>query len=114
MSQTALDANTFAEMKELMGESFKDIIEMSLQSIPEQLDGIKAAIENKDVGSLFNISHKMKSSCGSLGAFDLAQKAETIEKISREGSTEISDQILSELRDTTNEVISILKAELNN
>jgi HPt (histidine-containing phosphotransfer) domain-containing protein len=56
----------------------------------------------------------MKSSCGSLGAFELAQKAETIEKIGREGSTEISDQMFRELRDATNEVLSILNAELNN
>ena len=113
MSQAAMDADAFAEMKELMGESFKDILEMSLQSIPEQLDGIKSAIDNKDVDSLFNMSHKMKSSCGSLGAFGLAEKAEAIEKISREGSTEIPDQMFCELLDASNQFISLLNSELD-
>jgi HPt (histidine-containing phosphotransfer) domain-containing protein len=114
MSQTAMDAGAFEEMKELMGDAFKDIIMMSLESLPEQLDGIKMAIENQHVESLFNISHKMKSSCGSIGAFGLAEKAEAIEIISREGSTDISDQVFNELRDATNQVLSILKNELDN
>jgi len=113
MSQTAMDAAAFAEMKELMGDTFKDIIQMSLQSLPQQLDGIKTAIENQNVEHLFNISHKMKSSCGSIGAFGLAEKAEAIEIISRNGSTDISNQVFNELRDATNQVISILNAELD-
>jgi len=113
MSQTAMDAGAFAEMKELMGDSFNDIIKMSLQSLPQQLDDIKTSIENQNVDNLFNISHKMKSSCGSIGAFGLAEKAETIEIISRDGSTDVSDQIFNELRDATHQVLSILKNELD-
>jgi HPt (histidine-containing phosphotransfer) domain-containing protein len=112
MSQTAIDAKAFAEMKELMEDSFKDVINMSLQSLPQQLEGIKTAIENSDVENLFNISHKMKSSCGSIGAFGLAEKAEAIELISRNGSTDIPDQMFDELRDATNQVTFILNAEL--
>ncbi|NOQ70284.1 MAG: hypothetical protein GQ573_09265 [Gammaproteobacteria bacterium] len=113
MPQAAMDAGAFAEMKELMGDTFKDIIKMCLQRLPQQLDDIRTAIEDRDVDNLFNISHKMKSSCGSIGAFGLAEKAETIEIIGRKGSTEVSDQIFNELRDATNQVISILNAELD-
>lgn len=113
MSHPAIDTNAFAEMKELMEESFNDIIEMTLQTLPQQLDGIKTAIENMDVDTLFNISHRMKSSCGSIGAFGLAKKAEAIELISREGSAEISDLLFSELYDTTHQVLSFLENELN-
>ena len=113
MPQAAMDAGAFAEMKELMGDTFKDIIKMCLQRLPQQLDDIRTAIEDRDVDNLFNISHKMKSSCGSIGAFGLAEKVETIEIIGRKGSTEVSDQIFNELRDATNQVISILNAELD-
>ena len=113
MSQAALNAEAFAEMKELMGDSFNDIIKMSLQSLPQQLDEIKTAIENQNIDNLFNISHKMKSSCGSIGAFGLAEKAEAIEIISRKGSTEISDQLFGDLHIATHQVLSILKNELN-
>jgi len=113
MSQTAMDAAAFTEMKELMGDTFKDIIAMCLQSLPEQLSEIETAINDQDADILFNLAHKMKSSCGSIGAFGLAEKAEAIELISRNGSTEIPDQIFNELQDATHQVVSILETELS-
>ncbi|HHJ34705.1 MAG TPA: Hpt domain-containing protein [Gammaproteobacteria bacterium] len=112
MSQTAMDAAAFTEMKELMGDTFTEIINMCLQSLPEQLAGIETAISENNAEHLFNISHKMKSSCGSIGAFGLAKKAEAIEIIGRDGSTDISAQLIDELRDLTHQVVSILNAEL--
>jgi len=112
MSQPAMDVNAFAEMKELMGDAFKDVISMCLQSLPAQLNDIEAAIKNQNAETIFNMSHKMKSSCGSIGAFGLAEKAEAIEVIGRNGSTEVPAQLFVELRDATNQVVSILDAEL--
>ena len=112
MTQTAMDAKAFAEMKDLMGENFNNIISMCIQSLPAQLTEIESAIKAQNADTLFNISHKMKSSCGSIGAFGLAQKAEVIELISRDGSAEISDKTLNDLRAATQQVVSILNAEL--
>ena len=113
MSQTALDAAAFTEMKELMGDTFEDIIAMCLQSLPEQLTEIETAIKNQNADILFNISHKMKSSCSSIGAFGLAEKAEAVEIIGRESSTQVPDQTIKELRDATMQVIAYLNTELN-
>ena len=113
MSQPAMDAGAFAEMKELMGDTFKDIVSLCVQTLPEQLDNIESAIKNQNAETLFAISHKMKSSSGSIGAFGLAEKAQAIELISREGSTEIPEQALGDLRDATKQVMSILNTELN-
>ena len=114
MSQPALDVNAFAEMKELMGDTFKDIISLCLQSLPEQLTDIESAIKNQNAETLFNVSHKMKSTSGSIGAFGLAEKAEAIEIISRDGSTDIPELTIGDLRDATGQVLSILKIEINN
>lgn len=114
MSQAAMDASAFSEMKELMGESLNEIISLCLQSLPEQLSAIEDAINNNNAESLFNISHKMKSASGSIGAFGLAEKAETLELIGRDGSTQVSDQAIGELRDATEQVISFLSTEINN
>ena len=114
MSQPVVDANAFAEMKELMGDDFKDIVSMCLQSLPEQLSQIEKAIKIQNADTLFTVSHKMKSSCGSIGAFGLAEKAEAIEIISRNGSTQIPEQTLNDLRDATEQVLSLLNIELNN
>ena len=114
MSQPAMDANAFAEMKELMGDTFKEVVSLCAQSLPEQLSNIERAIKDQNAETLFSISHKMKSSCGSIGAFGLAEKAEAIELISRDGSTDIPEQTLSDLHDAAANVLSILNAELNN
>ena len=112
MAQPAINAVAFTEMKELMGESFEDIIAMCLKSLPEHLTEIETAIKNQDADIIFHISHRMKSSCSSIGAFGLAEKAEAIELISRKGSTEIPDHVYSDLRDATQQVVTILKTEL--
>jgi len=113
MSQTAVDVAAFSEMKELMGESLNEIIAMCLQSLPEQLSEIEAAINTNNAESLFNVSHRMKSACGSIGAFGLAEKAQTIEIIGRDGSTQVPDQAIKELRDAAEQVISFLNTEIN-
>jgi len=112
MSQTAMDATAFTEMKELMGESFNEVISMCLQSLPSQLAEIESAIKENNVDTLFSVSHKMKSSCGSIGAFGLAERAEAIELISRKGSTDIPGELVEDLRESTNQVVTILSAEL--
>ena len=114
MSQAAMDANAFTEMKELMGHTFKEVIALCLQSLPQQLNDIENAIKEQNAEILFAVSHKMKSSCGSIGAFGLAEKAEVIEIIARNGSTKVTEPVLNDLRDATKQVLSILNAELNN
>ena len=113
MSQTAMDASAFSEMKELMGDTLNEVIALCLESLPEQLNAIENAINNDNAESLFNVSHKMKSASGSIGAFGLAEKAETLELIGRDGSTQVPDQAIDELRDATEQVISFLNTEIN-
>ncbi len=113
MSQTAMDAAAFSEMKELMGDAFKDIIAMCLQSLPVQLTEIEMAIKNQDANTLFHIAHKMKSSCGSIGAFGLAEKAEVLELIGRKGSTEGTNEAFIELQSSLKEDLTLLIEEMN-
>lgn len=113
MTHSALDANAFAEMKELMGDSFKEVIKLSLETLPQQLEGIRKAIEEQNDKNLFNLSHKMKSSCGSIGAFGLAEKVEAIEIIGRKGSTDVSEQLYNDLHEAAHQVLSILNAEID-
>jgi len=112
MSQPAVDAGAFAEMKEVMGDTFKDVISMCLQSLPEQTSQLELAIADNNADQLFNIAHRMKSSCGSIGAFGLAEKAETIELIGRKGSLQGASEALSELQNSLKEVLALLKKEL--
>lgn len=112
MSQAAMDAGAFAEMKEMMGDTFTEVIAMCLESLPEQTSLLKSAITNDDAEQIFNVAHRIKSSCGSIGAFGLAEKAETIELIGRQGSTQGASEAFTELQSSLEEVLSVLKNEL--
>ncbi len=112
MPQTAMDAAAFTEMKELMGDSFIDVVSMCLQSLPEQTNLLGTAISNNDAEQVFNIAHRMKSACGSIGAFGLAEKAETLELIGRDGSTQGASEAFSELELSLAEVITVLQKEV--
>ena len=113
MSQTAMDAAAFTEMKELMGDTFKEVVTICLQSLPEQSGLLETAISNDDAEQVFNIAHRLKSSCGSIGAFGLAEKAEMIEQIGRQGSTQGAGEAFSELQSSLEEVLIILKQEIS-
>ncbi len=112
MSQPAVDAGAFTEMKELMGDSFKDIISMCVQSLPEQTSQLELAIVDENADELFNVAHRIKSSCGSIGAFGLAEKAEVIELLGKEGTVNGAREALSELQNCLDEVLVLLKKEL--
>lgn len=112
MSQTAVDNKAFNEMKAMMGDAFKDIVELCLQTMPEQLEAIESAIEKQDADALFNVCHKLKSSCGSIGAYGLAEKAQIVEQIGRNGSSFVPDAAINELRTAIQQVIVVLDAEL--
>ena len=94
MSQQAvMDASAFAEIKDMMGDTFNGIITLCLQNFPEQLNDIENAIENRNAESLFHSSHKLKSACGSIGAYGLAEKAEAMLKMSLDALVNLDDDL---------------------
>jgi len=111
MSQAAINAQAFTEMKELMGDAFSDIISICLETLPEQNDKLALAIKADDAEQVFHIAHRLKSSCGTIGAFGLAEKVEIIELIGRDGSTQGADSAYSELQISLQEVLSHLQNE---
>ena len=60
MSQPAMDAGAFTEMKELLGDSFLEIISMCLHSLPEQLVQIENAIKSQNADDLFNVTNPLQ------------------------------------------------------
>ena len=113
MTKTAMDTAALTEIKDLMGDSFNDVISMCLQDLPEQSTLLKTAISNNDAKQVFNIAHRLKSTCGTIGAFGLAEKAETIELIGRQGSTQGANEAFTKLQPLLEEVLTILKKEIS-
>ncbi len=114
MPQSAMDANAFAEIKALMGDTFPDVITLTLENLPGQMRLLEQAIQHKNAEQIFNTAHRIKSTSGSIGASGLAKKAEAIELIGRAGLAEVSPQLIDVLRLSITEVISVLEGELKN
>ena len=110
--EQALNMDALAELRELMGDGLNDVIRTFIDYMPEQVDSLSSAINAKDADTVFNVAHKMKSSCGSIGATGLAQLAEEIEMIGRSGTTENTPVLFEKFRDLYSEVDAQLKAEL--
>lgn len=111
MSQAAINTQAFTEMKEIMGDSFVDVVSICLETLPEQNTKLAAAIEAEDAEQIFSIAHRLKSSCGTIGAYGLAEKAEKIEQIGRKGSAVGANDAYSELQPFLQDVLTYLQSK---
>ncbi len=112
MSQTAMDAAAFGEMKELMGDAFSDMISLSLLDLPKQSLLLEDAIASNDADQVFIIAHRLKGTSSTIGALGLAKKAEVIELIGREGSMQGAKEAFTHLQVALEQVLGILKKEI--
>jgi HPt (histidine-containing phosphotransfer) domain-containing protein len=112
MELKAMDMRAYKEMKGVMGEVLKELIETFIDYMPGQLDDLNDAINKGDADLVFGIAHRIKSSSNSIGALGLAETAETIELIGRSGKTKGTDTHFTMLNDQLNEVMTFLKQEL--
>ena len=112
MPQPAMDTSAFDKVKALMGDSFKDVLTLTLETLPPQMALLESAIQNKNTEQIFSIAHRIKSASGTIGALGLGNKVEQIELIGRSGSADIPASYLQALTTSCNEVIAILKKEI--
>lgn len=112
MELKAIDIRAYNEMKRVMGEVLKELIETFIDYMPGQLDDLNNAIEEDDAKLVFSIAHRIKSSSNSIGALGLAETAESIELIGRAGKTEGALKPFSTLSEQLTETMDFLKLEL--
>jgi len=108
----AINMEALQELKSLMGDSLNDILQTYLDYMPSQIQDLRAAIQDENADMVFNLAHKIKSSSSSIGAMDLARKAEQIELIGRAGKTAGTRDACDELRQLYLGVEAVLKQEL--
>ena len=112
MELKAIDMRAYNEVKGVMGDILKELIETLLDYMPGQLEDLNNAISSDDAEQVFSIAHRIKSSCNSIGALGLAEIAEAIELIGRAGKTEGADTHFSKLGEQMVEATDFLKREL--
>lgn len=112
MELKAMDMRAYKEMKGVMGEVLKELIETFIDYMPGQLDDLNNAIEKGNAELVFGIAHRIKSSSNSIGALGLAETAEAIELIGRAGKTEGALKHFSMLSEQLTEATTFLKQEI--
>ena len=106
------DDEIIAELREVMEEEFADLIGSFLNDLPVQLDLIQEAIARSDAADLYRITHKVKSSCGSLGAMRLAELFRRLEQAGRRNALDGAAELLTETRQVAQETVTQLAAML--
>lgn len=94
-SAARLDRSVLEKLGKLGGDAFvQKTIARFLQTGPEKVAGIEAALKLGDRQRIHELSHALKGSCGLVGAHSLSAAADKLENASAEG---IEDQALGTL-----------------
>jgi len=115
---TLIDAEAFDTISELLEDKFPDFLKQYIRNNSATLRRAYEAAENNDFQTLYDITHTMKSSSGSLGAIQLVKHAEEIEEAAKDAITQKTRKppsLLKEvqhLQDAFNALSIHLEAEL--
>ena len=107
-----LDDEIIAELREVMEEEFADLISAFLNDLPVQLDSLQVAITAGVAADVYQIAHKLKSSWGSIGAAQLAERVRQLEQAGRQNALDGTAALLAETRSVAQATTVRLTAEV--
>jgi len=84
MELNGIDMAVVDALREVGGDSLiEQLFELFLDYTPKRLEGIRSAIDSNNGDELAYWSHSLRSGAASLGALDLAARAEKLERLAR-------------------------------
>lgn len=101
------------QLKGLMGDGYKGLLEAFLSDSPKRLDKMLLATQENDMESLANEAHALKGSSSNLGAQQLASVCSEIEKLARNNSIDGLSTKLDEAKKDYQELEQALEKELS-
>jgi PAS domain S-box-containing protein len=112
----AIDTEILQELRDMLhGEAgaFAELINCYLTEAPKLIQNISVAITTQDAQAIWNTSHKLKSSSGSVGAVLLAQLCKQLEEQGRSNNLANSVEIGTQLCQEYERVKAALQREIN-
>lgn len=109
---SAMDHEAFEQMKDIMGEVLDDLIRTFLDYMPEQIEALQLALQERNAEQVFAVAHRIKSSSSSIGANGLAASAEQLELQGRSGRLENTDELFAQLTGKFDEVVAFLRQQI--
>jgi PAS domain S-box-containing protein len=104
-----LNEQTVENLREI--DALEELADVYLQEAPKLLDNLHTALDRADAAGVKEAAHSLKSTSAALGAIGLSELSRQIEMTGREGSTEISPDLLSQLETEYERVKTALEAE---
>lgn len=92
----AIVAGLISMVRPKGGTDANAIVEMFLQAAPSRLEGLRAAVGDKDPAAIAAIAHGLRGSSASLGARRLALRCEQIEAVAAAAGTAELQALLAE------------------
>lgn len=89
--------NIREQLKELMGETYRELIGVFLSDSPGRMEKILLAAQESDMNALVNEAHALKGSSSNLGAQQLSETCGDIEKLARSNSTEGLSRMIDDM-----------------
>ena len=90
-----------------------EILSLFIDTVPEQIDILKSAIEEKNNELIQYISHNLKGSAGNISAEKLAGTANILETAGKEGNIKDSESLFSLLFEEYEELENVIRQLLN-
>jgi HPt (histidine-containing phosphotransfer) domain-containing protein len=90
--------------KELLAE----VAELFLKIYPQQLQGIRAAIDSNDARSLERTAHSLKGAAANFGAKEVAARALRLEHMGHEGALQGAQSAAQELEEGLEQLAAVL------
>jgi two-component system sensor histidine kinase/response regulator len=112
----SIDHSVLEGLRELQEEGepdiLKELIELFLEDVPQQLKALRAAGERDDAQSVEQTAHTLKGSCANLGAVKMAAICAELEEIGRSGDLPPAPALISRLEAELGRVRALLEKEL--
>lgn len=108
-----LDDEVIAELREIMDDQFASLIHLFLNDLPIQLNRLQTAVAQGDAAEIFQTAHKLKSSCGSIGAARLAELIRCLEQAGRQQILDDAGELLQHIQTVADETVACLQAHVD-
>lgn len=92
-----LDLETLAVLREAIGDSTNDIVNLYLDDVPNNLRQMFLSLETSDLVTVGRLAHSLKSSSASLGAMQTSRLAAELESAIKNGLSD-SDKIFEAIK----------------
>ena len=99
-------------LRDIMEEEFADLLHAFLNDLPVQIALMQTAVAQNNADELYQLAHKLKSSCGSLGAPRLAELIHRLEQAGRLKTLHDATELLRQTHIVAGETVIGLHARI--